>query len=651
MSRSQPADSFGLEATPAARILVMGAMLIGGLLAVTVVVSVSAAAKKEKALARLALELPLAREDAGYVSSNACQSCHPGEHASFHKTYHRTMTQPALPDTVAGSFDGTSVMSDGLEYRVFRKAEEFWAEMPDPEEMMYVVQGGKPLPLDKIPRVERRVVMTTGSHHYQTYWASGADKYGNLLQTLPLIYLIKEQRWIPREEAFMKAPHDRGRMITQWNNHCINCHSTGGNPGLQKTTREGGFKTAAGELGISCEACHGPGEEHIRVNRNPLRRYGLHGGSQEDSTMVNPAKLDHKRGSQVCGQCHGVYIRTDAHGMKFAEEGEPYRPGDDLNETRYYIRYPQRDATPIEREEFAKNPAFFAERWWEDGTVMAGGREYSGMSVSACYTRGEMSCFSCHSMHDSDPADQLKKGGATNGACVECHGQPEYTTEVSRHTHHAVGSSGSECMNCHMPHTAYALFSAIRNHQIESPDLDASAHLGVPNACNLCHLNKTLEWTAEAMHERYGTPKVELNEEQREVSAALLWMLKGHAAQRVIAAWHTGWKPAQDASGSDWLAPFQAQLLDDPYGVVRYVAVENLKALSGFEDFDFDFIGPENERREKIGEAIAQWREQGRGGEGSGRSELLLNDDGTVDEARLRQLLSERDNRPVNIKE
>ena len=88
-------------------------------------------------------ELPrLQREDA-YVSSNRCIGCHPAEHASWHRTFHRTMTQVAMPDNVVGAFDGTSVFSNGLEYRVFRQGDEFWAEMPDPEIMMYVVQGAQ----------------------------------------------------------------------------------------------------------------------------------------------------------------------------------------------------------------------------------------------------------------------------------------------------------------------------------------------------------------------------------------------------------------------------------------------------------------------------------------------------------------------------
>ncbi len=593
--------------------------------------------------------LPRSRDDE-YVSSNRCQACHPAEHATWHRTFHRTMTQPALPELVAGKFDDTTILSDGLIYRVFKKGEKFFAEMPDPEEMMYAVQGGKLTPLKAIRRVEREVVMTTGSHHYQTYWVKGADKYGNLLQTLPLIYLIEDQRWIPREVAFMKAPGESGRMISQWNHHCINCHSTGGNPGLQANSKEGSFATAVGELGISCEACHGPGEEHIKANRNPLRRYTLHRDAGEtDDTIVNPEKLDHQRSSQICGQCHGVYIRNENFGMKFATEGVQYRPGEDINEKRYYITHPTENSTPLEWEEYRKNPKFFAERWWEDGTILAGGREYSGLSQSACYTRGEISCLSCHSMHDSNPVDQLNHIGNSQQACVQCHNEPAYTTNISSHTHHAPESTGSECMNCHMPHTSYALFSAIRNHQIKSPDIRASAKYGVPNACNLCHLDKSLEWTSRAMTRNYGTAPVDLTAEQKEISAALLWILKGHAAQRVIAAWHTGWEPARQASGSDWLAPFQARLLADPYGVVRYVAGDNLRKLDGFEKFPFDFIAPEEKLRASAEKAVLQWKDRAAPTRTGG--EILINPDGSIMEERVQKLLQERDNRPVNIKE
>jgi predicted CXXCH cytochrome family protein len=592
-------------------------------------------------------ELPHLEAVKDYASSHQCQSCHPHQHATWHRTFHRTMTQVALPENVVGAFDNTTLSSDGLEYRIFREQDEFWAEMPDPDVMMYVVQGGKKLALKDVPRVKQRVVMTTGSHHYQTYWVA-SSRYDRLLQTLPLVYLIQEKRWIPREAAFMRPPDDSGRMITQWNHHCIRCHSTAGNPGLNQKT--GMLDSRVAELGISCEACHGPAEKHVLHHRNPVYRYRQHLSGGADPTIVNPARLDHRASSQACGQCHGVFIFRDEFAMQSAYEGPLYRPGEDLDRARYYIQHPARKPSPERLDELKKNPEFFRERWWDDGTILAGGREYTAMSVAGCYTRGKISCLSCHSMHDSDPVDQLRPGMEGNGSCTQCHQEPRYTRDLARHTFHKSDSPGSECMNCHMPHTTYALLGAIRSHQIASPELAGSARHGVPNACNLCHLDKTLAWTQEQLAQRYRQAPVPLSEEQRNVSAALLWLLKGNAAQRAITGWHLGWAPAQKASGVDWLAPFQARLLADPYGVVRYVAEENLKKLPEFHDFEYDFLAPERELRQSAAQAVARWQAQPRTQARKG-AEILIDVEGKLMEAKIQSLLNQRDNRPVTIKE
>ena len=610
--------------------------------------------------ASLAADLPrLGRTN--YVGSGRCRECHVDEHASWHRSYHRTMTQPALPDTVLGNFDGVTVVSEGLTYRLSKTTEGLRAEMPDPDVMMLVVQGGRKMPFEKIPRVTRPVVMSTGSHNYQTYWVS-SPRFDRLLQTLPLVYLIKDRRWIPREAAFMRGPDDKERFITQWNHHCIRCHSTGGNPGLDEAT--GRLHSQVGELGISCEACHGPAAVHVQHHRfladgvtGKTRIAGarsargeLPGRAPPDPTIVNPARLDHRLSSQVCGQCHGVYIMHDEHAMAYATNGPLFQPGEELERTRYYIQHPRPDSPPDRWADLRRNPSFFPERWWEDGSILAGGREYTAMSVSGCYTRGKMSCLSCHSMHDSDPDDQLKAGMTGPKACVQCHREEKYTTEIRRHTFHAPASTGSDCLNCHMPHTTYALLKGIRSHQIESPQIRSGAKSGVPNACNLCHLDRTLAWSGGHLSKWYGQPSVGMTEEQRTTSAALLWLLKGHAAQRVITAWHVGWEPARAASGTNWMLPFQAQLLADPYGVVRYVAADALRKAPEFEGFDYDFLGATNELRAAVGRAEARWRDRVKVPDRKG-AEILLGPGGELMRDRMADLLRARDNRPVTIKE
>ena len=254
-------------------------------------------------------------------------------------------------------------------------------------------------------------------------------------------------------------------------------------------------------------------------------------------------------------------------------------------------------------------------------------------------------------MHGDDPVDQLSPKMHGNRACTQCHSEARYTTDVSQHTFHSAESTGSNCMNCHMPHTTYALLGAIRNHGIEVPNVHSSIRYGVPNACNLCHLDTTLEWTQYHMTEWYGTSTLPLTDEQRSVSAALLWLLKGDAAQRVITAWHVGWEPAKTASGDNWLAPFQAQLLRDPYGVVRYVAYDGLRRLPEFEDFRYDFLGSEDDQESAVQRAQQQWREQRTAPLSRTGDHILLESNGEVQEEKLIQLLKLRDDRPVTIKE
>ena len=593
----------------------------------------------------LSTNLPQADRTRGYVGSSQCRPCHSEEHASWHRSFHRTMTQPATAESVVGAFDGQTVEVGNLKYRVFKEGDGFWAELPDPDLMMQAGVSDRPVDLGKLPRVRRPVVMTTGSHHYQTYWVP-SERVPGLLQTLPLVYLIADRRWIPRDEAFLRGPDDRQRLIIQWNHQCIRCHSTGGNPGLDEGT--GLLKTRVGELGIACEACHGPGEKHVAERLAMKQDAAAIPAPRCDP--VNPAKLDHRRSSEVCGQCHGAYILRPEHSMDFARSGPAYRPGDSLFKTRYEVKHPRVDPRPERVADYRRNPAFFREQWWDDGTILAGGREFNGLAASKCFTRGTLSCSTCHTMHGGDPDDQLKPSGGGSASCISCHSQSQYTDRITDHTHHAPGSEGSHCMNCHMPHTTYALFKAIRSHQIESPSNERLARYGTPNACNLCHLDRTLGWTRENLFVWYGQKRYPLTLEQEKVSAGALWMLRGHAAQRVIAAWHSGWGPALRASGTNWMRPLQARLLSDDYAPVRRVASMAMGDDAKLDGVGFDFMASAAELRSWT----RRWQERfirrsivwDRVGEA-----VLVDSEGRWMDSEAASLLHGRDQRPVTIQE
>ena len=117
-------------------------------------------------------------------------------------------------------------------------------------------------------------------------------------------------------------------------------------------------------------------------------------------------------------------------------------------------------------------------------------------------------------------------------------------------------------MNCHMPHTSFGLFTAMRSHRVDSPNAATSAKTGRPNACNLCHLDRTLTQTAADLERWYGQPvPAPMPPEHEGLAASMVWLLTGDAVVRSITAWHMGWQPALDASGRGWQAPVLAATL------------------------------------------------------------------------------------------
>jgi len=587
----------------------------------------------------LQAELPRPDFENGYATSSTCRACHPREYETWHSTYHRTMTQRATPETVIGDFNGVTLQSWDRTYRLERRGDEFWVEMVDPDWDFDRENGPaaakSAVDASAAPRVWTRVVMTTGSHHMQTYWVPSQKDRG--LRSLPFLWLKEDQRWIPREDGFIRS-HEAGRMVPEWNSNCLKCHSTAPNPAYDLKT--GLQNTSTVELGIACEACHGPAEHHVAANQDPHRRYTYRlGGLASDPTIVHPGKLSADASAHVCGQCHGISrVLDNAH---FATHGFRYRPGDDLYKTRTYLRHPKSRITEGANAADSSDAELMRKYFWPDGVVRVSGREFTAMSESACYTKGDLSCLSCHSMHDSDANDQLAARMETNEACLQCH--ESYRKDIPAHTHHAAGSAGSECYNCHMPFTAYGLLKGIRNHYIDSPMAGALAEHARPNACNLCHLDQTLAWTAEYLNQWYGQKTTrEFSTDERAISAALLWMLRGDAGQRALVAYQMAWDAAQQASDSQWFTPFLARLLDDPYSAVRYIAARTLRTMPGFTDLRFDFIGPAAERQAAAEEVLRRWTTEQAGSSGA-NARLLIDANGALNQAAVDRLWRERD--------
>ena len=579
--------------------------------------------------------LPARSKGGEFATSKSCRMCHPEQYASWHESFHRTMTQVVSPQTVVAPFDNREFETWGQTYRFERRGGEFFVQMADPIwEAMQIKQGLDPSQISNPPLGSRRVVLSTGSHHFQIYWVSAFDE--THLREVPIYYSIDEQRWIPKKDAILKPSDDRA-VFEQWNVNCIQCHSVDGNPQLNPNTRR--FDPKVAEFGIACEACHGPAANHVRRHRNPLTRYRYRVNNKPDATIVNPANCAPKVATQICGQCHSTFARNDD--LDFLKNGSRYRPGDDLEKIGRIINF---DNPGPGMEKLANDIH------WNDGTCRVGGDEYNAFIKSPCYRSGKFSCLSCHSMHKSHPNDQLAEGMQGNHACTQCHTQRQFLAGIEEHTHHKPESSGSQCYNCHMPHTSFALFTAMRSHRIASPRVRTNANSKRPNACNLCHLNQTLQWTAGYLSDWFGVPADELTRDEKEIATSLLWLLRGDAVQRIIAAWHMGWQPAHEASGTDWQAPFLAQLLQDSYSAVRLVAKRSLRKLPGFEDFDYDFIAPLAKRLPAKQTAVTKWKRSPRIPL-QGDERVLIGRSGELQSKTIDRLLKQQDETRVTIPE
>ena len=592
---------------------------------------------------RIASTAPRTGRDGGYVSSDRCQACHPGQYASWHRSFHRTMTQYASPESVVGPFENVPLNAAGESYRLEREGDQFFVDMIDPDWRLQQMTQPQSRRTDVVPpRTKKRVSLLTGSHHMQTCWV--ASRKGNLQFGVPFTYLFADRRWVPRNDTFLMDPN-LPPPFQLWNVNCIQCHATAGQPRPDEQDSEL-LATRVAEIGIACEACHGPAERHVAANNNPQRRYGLHHAATPDPTIINPARQASKTSAQICGQCHSIRHIPVTEDWRW--DGFHYRPGADLEPTVAVIRPKQHAGEAWFQERQTKDPQFVADRYWSDGMVRVSGRDYNGLIESPCYQRGELNCLSCHSLHEyTSNNHQLAARMESNHACLQCHAK--FENKIREHTHHAPGSSGSLCYNCHMPRTVYGLLSAIRSHQIDSPTVQSSLATGRPNACNLCHLDQTFAWSARHLNDWYQTPVPTMTGEQQTISAAVLWLLRGDAGQRALLAWHAGWEPARQASGQRWLAPFLAPLLDDPYSAVRYIAGRSLRQLPGFQDFSYDYIAPRVEREVAAGRVMERWAANGKPDRTG--SSVLIETNGTVSRDAIRRLLQQRDDHPIYLQE
>ena len=585
---------------------------------------------------------PIQSPSAGYVTSNTCRSCHPGNYASWHSSYHRTMTQVATPSALLADVRGLELTFNNQQYKVERRGDNFFVRKRPQGGGDY----GKP----------QQVVLLTGSHTLQILWVETAE--GRTLTQFPFAYIIAEKIWAPVTQTFLMPPETQeAYSIGAWNGACMDCHVT---QGLSRFVEGNRWDTQVAEFGIACEACHSEGSEHVALNRNPIRRWKLHLAKAADSSVANAARMKGPESALVCGQCHSVWAFDDMENkIEWNRHGGKFRPGKNDLLQRFVVQPNGEDHR--EQKDFIKRtePDFFGNRFWADGMIRVTGREFNGVQASPCFRGGEFSCISCHEMHHDAPNQaglklwarngQLKPGMDSDQACLQCH--KDMSARLVAHTHHTAESSGSRCYNCHMPNTTFGLLHAMRSHQVSSPTAQESVAVGRPNACNLCHLNKTLAWTSQKLTEWYKQKPPELSSDDQTISAAVQWIIKGDAGQRALIAWGMGWEPAQKTSRLDWLYPYLIYSMADSYAAVRFDAWKSLQTLPGFSNYRFNYTAADEPLNDAVSETYQKWWQEVRLPGAVFKSETGLDQNGRFEQDIFHRLRTERNEKPIVLAE
>lgn len=253
--------------------------------------------------------------------------------------------------------------------------------------------------------------------------------------------------------------HWTGRGMN-WNSMCADCHNTR----LQKNydAASDTFRTASAEMGVGCEACHGPMADHNAWQAKHPNQAG-------DPTIK---KISRQQMFSTCGQCH-------------ARRGEltgNFSPG-----ASFFDHYQL--AIPDETEFF-----------YADGQIHEEDYEFTAFLGSKMHAAG-VRCVDCHEPHS------VKTRIASNLLCMVCHGALTNTApriDLATHSHHKLDERGDACVECHMPITTYMQRHPRHDHGFTIPDPRLTEQFGIPNACNRCHTNQTTAWSLEALAKWYG---------------------------------------------------------------------------------------------------------------------------------------------------
>lgn len=486
---------------------------------------------------------------ADYVGPAVCGECHAENLAGWRETLHRTMNQVAGQEIAP--FAGERLRyGDG--------------------EAVFEREGGQAVMVLRGTRY--RVTRTIGTRYLQEYVGVGPD---GLEVRLPFGWWRRAGRWLHQQyfDSWYEAEYGGDGSLAidpyaveRWADRCAWCHNTypfelrvrraaGGVAGqgferfLEVPTGEDASVLDVEQLvtvGISCESCHLGGREHADGGAITFTPVG-------DGVVMAAGAPDLSGGrasatvvNTICAQCHSTPT--------------PRHPG---------------------------------------GAAVRNSSEALDLAGSACAAR----CTGCHDPHQVGPGAGAPDDPRHLAACAGCHA--DVAADARGHARH--DPAAVSCLDCHMPRVVQGISDMVRTHRIARPVAAADVERAAVNACNLCHLDRSIDWTLASLERDFGAVAPPAGRLWGDGGAAAgeVWLDSADSATRIAAAAAYG----RSRLGRRAL-PRVLDVLDDPVAHTRMRVLFAVEAILGrtLRPAEYDPTGRPDRRAAQAGRLRARLR-------------------------------------------